>query len=166
MSVNLSAVSKKGVKTYDNISFGALSFYNFKNDLLKYATNNHFYSTYQAYDNGERINIHYYQPDTYVVCMKAKDFPKSWLEHKSVQDYLDRLQHMKMYYPKMYKIYPFLVHLTYEGEMPYTQCLRLFKLLKEYEKTGKALPKNFDKFMDLLKIIVSDKKRGRKLIFG
>lgn len=138
MGLDLIAVTKKLNKERDSVQIGYIGFMEFRQDLMSFVSHGHFENLLTGlYDDGRKIALAYQNDKTGIICESEKDFTKKELNDPNVQKYLRRLKHMKLYYPKLRKIYGFLVHSDCEGELSRTQCINLLKIVKEFYSYSK-----------------------------
>lgn len=115
---------------YSEVGFAYSSYKRLRDDFLKYLTNNSI-SSLEDLDNyiGD-----YYITDrtTYKVNVVKEDFEVEELNDLSVIEYLNKLDKLKIQFPKVYDCFAFIMHCDCEGEISYEQLLPLFPHLKMF----------------------------------
>lgn len=141
MGLTLSAVSKgyhysklKGDvvgKEYLSTDIGYFGFKFFRDALLKFASDGVYSDIAKDTLKGKEFTWCWYKDDTMAVIMRRDEFEEG---DKVDEDYLNKLEYLKVNYPKVYAIYPLLAHCDCEGEMPLNQCKMILPVIKEFYK--------------------------------
>lgn len=154
-------------KMFNSVDVGYGGFMSFRNALLKFASGGAFSHIVDDDLFGKSFSWCWFKDKTFVVIMT-----KEQLENDDDYDkeYFDKLNWLKNNYPKLYDIYPFLVHCDCEGEMPLEQVEKLLPIVKTFYTYNKhnygysAWEYNFTKeFIKVLSVVVE--KKG-KLYFS
>lgn len=151
MGLNLMAVNKnygfnkdgdalEGNVEYSEVCFAYSSYKWLRDDFLKYLTDN---SIASLEDATNYIGDYYITDmETYKVNVVKEDFEVDELSDVKVLEFLNKLEKLKIEFPKFYDCFAFIMHCDCEGEIPYEQLLSLFPHLKMFvehlsQKEGK-----------------------------
>lgn len=136
-------------ETYSSTDIGYGSFRAFRNNLIKWATNN------VADDNSLFINNKilpgeesflsrrpaeqflaycFYDSEDFTVRMDLEEGSVESQQNPKFIDYIKKLEFLKENYPKLYTLYPFVYHCDCEGKMPFSQCKQILPLIKEFHE--------------------------------
>lgn len=171
MGLTLSAVSKgyhysewkedMVGKEYLSTDIGYGGFKFLRDALLKFASNGVYSNIVDDILQGKEFTWCWYKENTMVVIMHREDFEDA---EEVDEDYLNKLEYLKVNYPKVYAIYPLLAHCDCEGEMPLSQCKMILPVIKEFYETDKSnygysgWDYNFtEEFIDILETIIQKK---------
>ena len=128
-----------GEDYYCDADIGYIGFKNFRDKLVEFATNGKFTDiANDKYDDGEPLCWAFYDDETYQIGIDKNIFTEEDLKKESIKKYLNKLNHMKENYPKLYQIFPFIAHSDCEGEVPYEQVLSAYPIIKEFYEVDKT----------------------------
>jgi hypothetical protein len=139
-------------EVYSSTDTGYGSFRAFRNNLIKWATND------AADDNSLFINNKilpgeesffsrrpadeflaycFYDSEDFVIRMELEEGSKESQQNPKFINYIKKLEFLKEAYPKLYTLYPFVYHCDCEGKMPLNQCKQILPLIKEFHEFDK-----------------------------
>ena len=158
---------KKGNIRYSDVDIGYCSYKIFRDDLLKYLTNNRINKLEEL---DRYFGKYFYDDKTYRVATKQiNNFSKEELQELEVIAYLKKLEKLKIDYPKLYDCFAFIEHCDCEGEMPYQQVEDVLPHLKDFAEKNKkqyGYLRALDFTNDLILVLEDVVKNKGKLYFS
>lgn len=134
---------------YSSTDTGYGSFRAFRNNLIKWATNDVADDNSLFIDNrilpGEEsflshrpaeqfLSYCFYDSEDFSVRMSLEEGSTESQQNPKFIDYIKKLEFLKESYPKLYILYPFVYHCDCDGKMPFSQCKQILPLIKEFHK--------------------------------